>query len=124
MGIYALFLQQCSRDPSYDPLETKTETCGREGQKEQHTVLRVVGGQKSGRSTVGPRSGTESRPRKHFGTDKNCVVAVADGLILRVAYDAAPEPINKMARICNAPEPASALMIQASRIQDEIAPDS
>lgn len=38
----------------------------------------------------------------------------------------APEPTNKMARMCNAPKPASALVIQASRSQideDEIAPE-
>ena len=38
----------------------------------------------------------------------------------------APEPTNKMARISNGPEPASALVMQASRIQiaeDEIKPE-
>jgi hypothetical protein len=38
----------------------------------------------------------------------------------------APEPKNKMARISNAPKPASALVMQASRRQiaeDEIAPE-
>ena len=38
----------------------------------------------------------------------------------------APEPTNKMARMCNAPKPASALVMQASRSQiaeDEIVPE-
>jgi len=42
------------------------------------------------------------------------------------ASDDAPAPTNKMARISNAPKPASALVMQASRTQiaeDEIAPE-
>jgi len=42
------------------------------------------------------------------------------------ASDDAPAPTNKMARISNAPKPASVLVMQASRTQiaeDEIAPE-
>jgi hypothetical protein len=76
---------------------------------------------------VAKGKGKHSRKRKSgtLEAEEDTVETVRRGRKRKSTALDAPAPTNKMARISNAPKPASALVIQASRIQikEEIAPE-
>jgi hypothetical protein len=106
------------------------EGVGRDGWETEAAELEGARAKRAEKNAAQEAKGKRKRGRKSKSSPPEPEEDIAEtarrGRKRKSAELEAPEPTNKMARMSNAPKPASPLVMQASRTQmadDEIAPE-